>query len=319
MDEISEERRLFREAADLAIRLQNDSENPVSVEMVRAWIGRSPAHERAWSKVAAIHGMTGKILTDRKKASQSEEPGLTRRNLMFAGAIGLGAASTATLVLPDVLLGARADYVTAKAELKSIPLVDGSTVTLGPDSAIALAFTHERRTIHLLTGMAYFDVASDKARPFVVEAGTLAATALGTAFDVSNDASIISVSVDHGLVGVNAPGLPSNDADKLNGGEWLSFDPATRSSSRGSRDGFQIAAWRTGMIVSDQETVAALVARIARWQSGKVVIADSSLGAQVVSGVFDLSDPLRALNAVVRPFGARVRQIGPFLTIISPV
>ena len=319
MSEVSEERRLFREAADLAIRLQNDSGNPVSIEVVRAWISRSPEHETAWAKVSAIHGMTGKILTDRQRAAQTTSLGLTRRNFAIGGAIGLGAAATGSWIIPKILLEARADHMTSTAELKRIPLPDGSTATLGPNSALGIGFTDDRRSIDLLLGMAYFEVAEDPARPFVVGSDGLSATALGTAFDVSNDAGVVSVSVDHGLVEAQASGLSSNGVERLGAGEWLAFDLSSHSLNRGSRETFQIAAWRTGMIVAEKESVSALVAKISRWQPGSVVIADPYLGSRVVSGVFDLSDPLRAIDAVVRPFGAKVRKIAPFMTVISPV
>jgi transmembrane sensor len=319
MEEVSEERRLFREAADLAIRLQSDAGNPVSVDMVRAWISRSPAHEAAWAKVAAIHGMTGQILTKRKRAAQRESLGLTRRNLMVGGAIGLGAVATGSQFLPGLLLKTRADVITATAELKRVPLPDGSTVTMGPDSAIGFRFGEARRDIDLLSGMAYFEVMKDPGRPFAVNTGGLSVTALGTAFDVSSDAGVVSVSVDHGLVEALAPGLSASGAERLGDGQWLSFDLSSHNVNRGEREPLQIAAWRNGMIVAEKETVSALVAKIARWQAGQVVIADPFLGSRLVSGVFDLGDPLRALDAVVRPFGAKVRKITSFVTIISPV
>ena len=319
MEEVSEERRLFREAADLAIRLQNDAGNPVSVEIARAWISRSSAHEAAWAKVAAIHGMTGKILTDRKRAEQRQSLGLTRRNFMVGGAIGLGTLATGSQFLPGLLLKARADVITATAELKRVPLPDGSVVTMGPDSAIGVHFSEAGRNIDLLSGMAYFKVMKDPARPFAVHTGELSVTALGTAFDVSSDAGVVSVSVDHGLVEARAPGLSPGGTERLGDGQWLSFDLASHSVNRGEREPFQIAAWRKGMIVAEKETVSALVARISRWQAGQVVIADPFLGERLVSGVFDLSDPLRALGAVVRPFGARVRKLTPFMVVISPV
>jgi transmembrane sensor len=319
MDEVSEERRLFREAADLAIRLQNDAGNPVAVDMVRAWISRSPAHETAWAKVAAIHGMTGKILTDRKRAAEREDLGLTRRNFVVGGAIGLGALATGSQFLPGLLLTARADVITATAELKRVPLPDGSMVTMGPDSAIGIRFSDAQRTIDLLSGMAFFDVMKDPARPFTVDAQGFSTTALGTAFDLSCDAGMVSVSVDHGLVEARAPGLSPSGTEQLSAGQWLSFDAVSHSVNRGNREPFQIAAWRTGMIVAENETVAALVARISRWHSGRVVIADPFLGERRVSGVFDLGDPSRALAAVVRPFGARVRSISSFVTVISPL
>ena len=79
MNELPEDRRLFREAADLAIRLQGDPDNRVSVDTVRAWIARSPAHQQAWTRVCEIHGMTGQILTERYEPG---EPGLGRRTFL---------------------------------------------------------------------------------------------------------------------------------------------------------------------------------------------------------------------------------------------
>lgn len=318
MNEVSEERRLFREAADIAIRLQNDASNPVAIETARAWIERGPANAAAWAKVAAIHGMTGQILAEEARSSQKDvDP--NRRLLLVGGALCLGAAAGGSMLAPYVSLRARADYLTSTAEIRDISLEDGSMVTLGPDSAIAVDFSAQARRVNLLSGMAYFDVAPNPARPFSVTYGQLTATALGTAFDVSGDDLSISVSVDHGLVLATSPDLPSSEREKLAAGDWLIYDQASRRMDRGVREASEIAAWRTGMLIAERETVAAVVNRIARWQKGKVVIATPALKNNVVSGVFDLADPLRALDAVVRPFGGKVRTVTPFVTVISSI
>lgn len=318
MNEVSEERRLFREAADIAIRLQNDPGNPVATETARAWIERGPAHAAAWAKVAAIHGMTGQILAEEARSSQKGiDP--NRRLLLVGGALCLGAAAGGSLFAPYVAMRARADYLTATAQIRDIQLEDGSRVTLGPDSAIAVDFGERARRVNLLSGMAYFDVMPNPSRPFSVTYGQLTATALGTAFDVSGDDLSISVSVDHGLVLATLPDLPSPEREQLAAGDWLTYDQASRRIDRGVREASEIAAWRTGMLIAEKETVAAVVNRIARWQQGKVVIATPNLKNNVVSGVFDLSDPIRALDAVVRPFGGKVRSVTPFLTVISSI
>jgi transmembrane sensor len=318
MNALPEERRLFREAADLAIRLQGDPDNPVSVDMVRAWIARSGAHQRAWARVAEIHGMTGHVLTERYDKANRPSRGMTRRTLMIGALMGTGALGAGSLILPDLLIDLRADYATKTAEIRHVDLADGSVVTLGPSSAIEVDFTATARTVRLLAGMAYFDVLSEPSRPFSVLSDNVSATALGTAYDISNDAGVVSVSVDHGQVAARIADGPI-EAD-LKTGDWIIFDPALNGvASRGTREASQIAAWRSGMIVADRETVSALVAKVSRWLPAKVVIAHPSLGSRLVSGVFDLSDPSRALEAVVRPFGARVRVITPFVTVISPV
>lgn len=318
MSEIPEERLLFREAADLAIRLHNDPANAVSLEMVRAWAARSPQHAAAWARVAQIHGMTGKILGEQRRASDGHGV-LTRRTLMIGGVIGLGAAAGGTWLGPQAIRHARADQATSTAEIRRVALTDGSVITLGPDSTVAFHFSEDRREVTLLDGMAFFEVARDPARPFSVLSGSVSATAIGTAFDVSSDGGSISVSVDQGEVEVRAPNAMLTAGARLTVGDWITLDSSLQKVSRGVRDASQIAAWREGTIIADGETVSAMVAKIARWQPGRVVIADPFLGARVVSGVFDLSDPIRALEAVVRPFGAKVRRVGPYATVISPV
>ncbi|MEP9380648.1 FecR domain-containing protein [Aquabacter sp. CN5-332] len=310
-----EEDRLFEEALDLVIRLQNDPSNPVSHEMIRRWRARGPDHEVAWAEVAEIHGMAGKVVAEGRRPPA----GMTRRNLVIAGLAGGVAAAVGYATVPGLLIDARADYATGTAEIRRIPLSDGSTVTLGPDSAIALRFGKRLRLVELLVGMAFFDVAKDEARPFQVTTSDLAATALGTAFDISNDAGFLSVSVDHGAVDVRVRGSDMAEGGKLDSGQWVTFDERSRSIQRGRRDVSQIAAWRDGQIFAENEPIGSVVAKIARWQPGRVIVADPWFGTSRISGVFDLNDPLRALEAVVHPFGGRVRRVGSYLTVISPV
>jgi transmembrane sensor len=318
MSVVPEERRLFREAADLAIRLQNDPGNAVAIDMIRNWTARSPQHAAAWSRVAEIHGMAGKVLSDQRIAAEPRPAGLSRRTLVIGGLSGLGAVAAGSLALPRALLLARADHVTATGEVRRIVLDDGTVTTLGPDSAIALDYSPARRAVDLLAGMAYFEVARLPDRPFSARSGAVSATALGTAFDMSSDASFVSVAVGQGSVEVRRGDAPAAGATRLAPGDWITFDPSS-VAIRGTREEDQIGAWRSGLIVAEREAVAAVVAKIARWQAGRVVIVDPFLGSRLVSGVFDLADPRRALEAAVRPFGAKVRSIAPFMTLISPV
>ena len=76
-----------------------------------------------------------------------------------------------------------------------ITLPDGSMVLLNSNSEVFLAkkFNDSRREL-LLKGTAFFSVAKNKAKPFIVTSGNLKTTALGTAFyiyqSVSGGASI---------------------------------------------------------------------------------------------------------------------------------
>lgn len=315
----SDQDKLLNEAIDLVIRVQNDPNNPVTIELVRAWRSRSAAHEGIWTRVYKVHGSAGKVLNHKRTIERRESLGLTRRNLMIGGLMALGGGTLTYAFGPGLLLKARADHITAKGEIRNIALSDGSTVTLGPDSAIELDFQTDRRNINLLAGMGYFVVAPDKSRPFSVSSTPLRATALGTAFDVSIDAGVVSLSVDHGVVETTVSGSDGVPSQHLEQGQWIVFDPASQSIDRGTKDASQVAIWRDNLIIAEREAVSTLVARIGRWIPGSVVVADPFIGSQRVSGIFDLSNPVRALEAVVQPAGGHVHQISSLMTVISPI
>lgn len=315
-DDVSEDDRLFEEAMNLIIRFQNDRGNPIVLDMIRAWRSRSAQHEHLWQEVVEIHGMSGQILADHRNATgQHEHTSMTRRNLMIAGGLCLGAAASSGLVLPDALRRWRADYTTMTSEVRRIALPDGSFATLGPDSALSLRFGSRQRGLDM-EGMCFFEVSPDPQRPFRVTTKGVEATALGTAYDVAEESGFVSVSVDHGTVAVNSEG---SKIGQLEGGQWLRFDLNEKTFARGDRDATEVAAWRNGLIFADRDRVATIVERIARWHQGKVIIADNSLASKEISGVFDVNQPTRALEAVVQPYGGKVRQLSPWLTIISSI
>ncbi len=314
----ADQARMLDEAIDLIIRLQNDPDNPVALEMIAGWRARSAEHERIWRKVSGAHGMSGKILTDRAKAASRAKAKVTRRKFMIGGAAGLGAVAAGSILVPDAILSARADFITKKGEIRRVDLDDGSVATLGPESALALDYGLERRGLELLKGMAFFEVTKDPARPFVVATSELTATALGTAFDMSEDAGLVGVSVAEGEVETHSRDIGGWASATLNAGDWIRFDASTRTVDRGKYDVGQIAAWRQALIVADNAPVSALVARIGRWYPGRIVVADPYVGSHRVSGLFDLREPERALEAVVHPAGAHVRRVSSYLTIIAP-
>ena len=315
---MTEEDRLFEEATDLIIRLQNDPTSEVAQDMVRQWRARSAAHEDAWAEAAEIYGMAGSVLK-RSRAAQKRRNrgGPSRRSVILGFGAGAAALAVGREALPWAILQARADHLTGTAEIRRVPLPDGSEVTLGPDSAVALSFTDTQRRVELLAGMSYFDVAGGNRLPLEVIADSTSSLCNAGGFDVSMDDGVISFGVDRGDIRVAMLESPVPFAETMPAGHWLSIAAGTRSLERGVREASQIGAWREGRIVAERETVAAVVTRIARWLPGRVVLADPAIGARRVNGVFDLSRPLTALEAVVHPFGGRVRQLSSFLTVVT--
>ncbi|RDD69895.1 FecR family protein [Paracoccus versutus] len=287
---------LLDQAIDLVIRLQSEPQPEVTLSLIQSWRQRSPQHEAAWQRAARLHGLSGAALAG------DNARGMPRRALLIGG---LAVAGTGWLVGPGLITAARADYQTGLAEVRDVTLTDGSTVTLGPKTALALTAPRQAR---LLQGMAFFAIAPAP-QPFRLLADHCALASPDGQFDLSIQAHEVSLSVGRGQV--------TAQGQVLHAGDWLRLDAEGKPLEAGAQTQAQIGAWRDDFLIARDEPLASVAARIARWLPGKVVIASPSLGARRISGIYDLRDPLAALQAAVRPTGGQVRQVTRLMTVIS--
>lgn len=134
-------------------------------------------------------------------------PSWRRRPLVKWGLPGALAASLALAVGIGSFDGAPvgSPVSTAIAQTRVLNLADGSRVTLGPSSRIATRIDAKGRSVTLLSGEAFFEVAHDSSRPLWVEAGDTRIQVVGTKFDVNRASGRVSVSVLEGVVRVHEP------------------------------------------------------------------------------------------------------------------
>ena len=127
--------------------------------------------------------------------------------------VGLGMAAALTLAWIGWSRLGRASATFARSENRAyqivpssgqrLTLVDGTVVEFSADSAVEPAFTAQERRVRLVRGEAHFSVVRDAARPFIVQAGTVAVRAVGTAFNVRLDPATVEVLVTEGKVRVD--------------------------------------------------------------------------------------------------------------------
>lgn len=84
-----------------------------------------------------------------------------------------------------------------------VTLSDGTLVRLNAGSEVRESFTADERRIQLVRGEAHFSVAKNPQRPFVVQAGTIEARAVGTAFNVNLQSAAVEILVTEGTVAVS--------------------------------------------------------------------------------------------------------------------
>jgi transmembrane sensor len=181
---------------------------------------------------------------------------------------------------PGMLRALQADYATGTAEIRTVMLEDGSTVTLAPESAITVAYGDERRNIRLLDGDAFFDVAANPQRPFVVAADDVSTTVLGTGFEVLRRENGVDVAVEHGRVRVDyASDAQSLLAATLDAGQSVHVDWAGQME-RGDKPVTHVAPWRQKQLVARDQPLGAVIDQLRRYYDGKIVVLDDDLAAE---------------------------------------
>lgn len=224
-------------------------------------------------------------------------------------------ACVAVLAYPTLRLRLDADALTGTAETRSLRLEDGSLALLDAQSAVAVNFTADRREVVLLEGSAFFEVVPSAERPFVVRAGDVAVTVVGTAFAVQTNSLQVSVAVQSGTVRVaGATGTPPA---VLTRGQRLTIDRATQRDVRSEIAPEDVAAWRDGRLVVQDMPLRAVADELGRYQSGMIVFQQAAMADRLVSGVFNLRRPAEALAAAVDTQSGRIHEITPYLLLVS--
>ncbi|WP_206243474.1 FecR family protein [Novosphingobium terrae] len=315
---------LLRDAASWLVQLREEPEDPALSAAFEQWRSVDPRHDEAFRQVQdTFAAIAPPPPIPDLPPSPLQRQGHNRlppwRRLWRQGWAMAATATAAAVVLalfPALHLWLSADYRTGSGQTTGLALADGSRVTLGPDSAIAVDLIGQQRKLRLLSGQAWFEVKHDAARPFQVVAGDVTATDLGTAFDVRMLGAVTAVDVQHGAVRVTDQAHVSTAPHDLGAGQWLHMGSDHRAEA-GLVNPQLIGAWRQGMVVARGRTISEVIEEIRPWYAGRIVLTSKALGQQRVSGIYRLSDPHAALTALVNPDGGWVTRVTPWVLIVG--
>ena len=334
--------RATAEAARWLIALGEDPGDDALRARFEAWLAASPANADAWANTSDIYDMMARTppahadhwapyvaargdgqpmaaatsshgqRSDR--AFQWRMPG--RRRIAQGVAAAAIAACLAIAIMPSVLLRLEADYVTSTAELRSIHMADGSTVHLAPDSAIVVDFDDDGRRVRFVKGEAFFEVVPDTDHPFTVAAREVTTTVLGTAFNVRLGDRGAGVTVREGRVRVDHTAAQPLAPPRLEAGDWVRIG-WNGSVQRGTAPPDEAGSWMQGQLVVRDRPLADVIDDLRRYHAGVIFLADGDFGEQRVSGVYNLADPVAALQAIAAAHGGVAREISPWVLVVS--
>ncbi|MBP1876008.1 transmembrane sensor [Ensifer adhaerens] len=301
------------EALAWFVRLTSGEATAAERSAHATWMAASPSHRKEYEKLAGIWSdldIVGDPRGQRGLPIASRSAAFGRRSFLAGGAAMLGVAGYVGLNgLPDFLLS---DYETGTAELRELALADGSRVSLDADTAIAVDFIESRRSVQLLRGRAFFDVAKDARRPFIVEAGAGTTTALGTRFVVHRWSDTVTVSVEESAVSVMAP---DHSSAILQVGQNVSYGE-TGLGDVGDVDVQSETAWRRGKLIFKDRPLRQVIADVNRYRAGTIRIVDSELDNLRVSGIFEIANPDGVLGALSAALPVRVLRLTDYLVLL---
>jgi transmembrane sensor len=173
-------------------------------------------------------------------------------------------------------------YATQVGGLESVALRDGSGVVLNTATRLQVKWEPHDRLIELQEGEAFFTVAKDPARPFVVQAGDKRVVAVGTQFAVRREGSEVRVVVTDGTVNLQGEGsarLPVGSVAHTRGADILVQNEPVEDLQA-------LISWRDGHLTFRNNTLADAVAEFNRYNTRRIEIGDPKVGALRISGTF---------------------------------
>lgn len=278
---------------------------------LEAWASEDPRRRGALLRALAVMAYFDGERLEAAARGEGLPHRLSRRVVMTGGALA-ASLGVAALVLSG-RVGRDRTFTTAKGELRSAPLEDGSRVWLDTDSAVQVAYTRRQRTVTLLRGEALFDVAKDASRPFVVTARGLEVRAVGTSFAVSRLVGPgLEVRVREGEVDVQGTATAAPEATRLIPGCWAIASPAGEVAVThvGVPAVLRALAWRNGKLDFDGVRLSDASRAFARYSEQRIVIDDPTLAARPVSGLFTATDPDGFARTVAAQMRLTVRRDG---------
>ncbi len=289
-------------------RLDAEGRTPALETELQAWLDGDPRRCGALLQAEAAWA----VLDSARRPDRDLEPAPARasrphRRALLAG----GGAIAASVAGAGTLLLSRERYGTRLGEIRRVPLRDGSTAAINTQSLVDVAMTPEVRAVTLARGEAWFNVAKNPRRPFVVKAGDVRVQAVGTAFSVRRLDMGVEVLVTEGVVETWTVAAPDQRIRVVAGAKALiSADAGIVETAARASEIDRKLAWRAGEIDLAGESLAEAVAEFNRYNDRKLVIADRSLLQQSLYGVFRTDDPEGFAKAAGLSLGASVKASG---------
>lgn len=209
-------------------------------------------------------------------------------------------ARIAAVVIPFVFILSAVLYVfqpTAQVEKDFVVTVkqgnraqvtfpDQSKVWMNSNSKLIYRNGHNNTRQVKLVGEAFFKVAKDKSRPFIVSANNIQVEVLGTSFNVNarQGSDIIETSLVEGSIRLTGSELPQDYYLKPN--EKAIYSNKLKSLKIEATDNEVETAWKDNKLQFRSERFGSVIKRLEEWYGVKIISKCPNIENDLISGSF---------------------------------
>lgn len=298
-------------AADWIARRDNGNWTEEHEQGLHAWLDEAAAHKvaylrlnAAWQRADRLRALRASPQVARSVERQPQARTLPRARTVWSSraAAGFAAIGIAFLLSGDLnRVGSRHLFSTPIGARETVALEDGSKLTLNTLTQLSTRVDGNERAVWLDEGEAFFDIAHDATRPFVIRAGNRRVIVVGTKFSLRRDGDQLTVNVVEGRVQVQvdnaAPTLLTRGETAVGEGKNVLV------TRRTERQSIAATSWLEGRLVFDQMTIAEAAAQFNRYNRKKLIVADAGAANIRIGGSFDASNVDGFAHLVQSGFG----------------
>lgn len=257
------------------------------------WLGRSLAHEKAyqtvdrgWTIAGALTPINSDIipLKPRSKPFRWLVGGAIAASLMLGASLSFNASHP---FIGTEEVKTVQNFETTTGQRSVITLPDGTKVTLDSETILRFSDLKKERRVDLVQGRAYFDVAHNSARPFIVHADHKKIMAIGTMFEVSMNGKDIAVVLAEGKVRVEDT-RRRGSADLVPGRQLVMH--ADRHWTLRNVDVKKETSWTNGRLIFMSDPLAQAVLEVNRYSKRKITFEGGAIPSKEIVGIFSAGD-----------------------------
>lgn len=162
------------------------------------------------------------------------------------------------------------ELITPLGASYTVVLSDGTKVHMNAGSRLRypVSFGTTDRKVYL-SGEAYFDVAEDARRPFIIQTDYLNIQEYGTSFNVNTfRPNAIQIVLVEGSIGVTPSG--SKKEIRMKPSQLAQYNRASKLLTLSNVDVTRYTAWNKGLFVFEEEPLGEMMSTLSRWYDVRV-------------------------------------------------